>query len=173
MIHDRLRGRWTETVLHSFRGADDGANPYAGVIVDAAGNLYGTTFAGGTSDLGTAFKLSSNADGSWTETILHTFTGHSDGSRPYGALTFDHNGNLYGTTNAGGPNGHGTVFKMRPMPNGQWIKTVLYGFSGRRDGGWPGAGVVLDGAGNIYGTAAVGGAGGDPDHSGVVFEITP
>jgi uncharacterized repeat protein (TIGR03803 family) len=177
MTRDPLSGTWSETVLYSFRGVPygggaDGANPYAGVVFDAAGNLYGTTFYGGAASAGTAFKLSPNSDGTWSETLLHTFTGQNDGGSPYGGLTLDQSGNVYGTTASGGPGGYGTIFRMRQMPTGQWQETVVYGFNGGVDGAWPGAGVVLDGAGNLYGTAAAGGVNG-LEHGGVVFEITP
>ena len=169
-----LSGAWSETVLYDFRGtpSSDGANPYAGMIFDAAGNLYGTTYAGGTSGFGTVFRLTPNHDGTWSETALHSFAGGNDGGNPYGGVTFDRFGNLYGTTNAGGPGRHGTIFRMIPRPSGQWTETVLYGFTGQGDGGWPGAGVVLDSAGNLYGTAVMGGTGGI-EHGGVVFEFTP
>jgi len=171
LVRDPLSGDWTETVLYSFDGPD-GANPYGGVILDAAGNLYGTTYDGGADGVGTVFKLT-DSNGSWSESVLHSFaTGNSDGGNPYSGLTFDPYGNLYGTTNSGGPGEHGTVFRLTPMPTGQWIETILYGFTGRLDGGWPVGGVVLDNAGNIYGTTDMGGTGGI-ENGGVIFEVTP
>ena len=121
---------------------------------------------------GTVFRLSPNSDGSWTERILYAFQGGNDGNNPYGGVVFDLAGNLYGTTVSGGPGGKGTVFKLLPVAGSGWMKTILYGFSGRADGGWPGAGVLLDSVGNIYGTAAIGGSGGF-ENGGVVWEITP
>jgi uncharacterized repeat protein (TIGR03803 family) len=171
LVLDPLSGNWAETILYSFNGAD-GANPYGGVILDAAGNLYGTTYDGGADGVGTVFKLA-NSNGSWSESVMHSFaTGNSDGGNPYSGLTFDPHGNLYGTTNSGGVGGHGTVFRLTPMPTGQWAETILYGFAGKLDGGWPVGGVVLDSAGNIYGTTVMGGTGGI-EEGGVVFEITP
>jgi uncharacterized repeat protein (TIGR03803 family) len=172
LVLDPLSGDWTETVLYSFDGPD-GANPYGGAILDAAGNLYGTTYAGGTDGVGTVFKLTANSGESWSESVLHSFaTGNSDGGNPYSGLTFDPQGNLYGTTNSGGPGGHGTVFRLTPMPTGQWIETTLYGFTELANGWWPVGGVVLDSGGNIYGTTCTGGTGG-LEYGGVVFEITP
>lgn len=171
LVHDPISGNWRESVLHSFTGAD-GASPHAGVVFDAGGNLYGTTYGGGAYGVGTVFKLSPNSDGSWRETVLHSFTGGNDGGSVYGGVVFDHAGNLYGATNSGGPGRHGTVFKLTPTPSGQWVETVLHGFTGQLDGGWPVGGVILDSAGNVYGTTVMGGTGGI-EEGGVVFEITP
>jgi uncharacterized repeat protein (TIGR03803 family) len=111
--------RWTETVLHSFGSATDGALPYGSLIFDASGNLYGTTAGGGTGSCsgygcGTVFELSPNSDGSWSETVLHNFKNEGDGYSPYAGLIFDASGNLYGTTQEGGFHGLGTVFKITP-----------------------------------------------------------
>jgi uncharacterized repeat protein (TIGR03803 family) len=106
-------GTWTESVLYSFTGGSDGANPYAGLITDASGALYGTTYDGGTGNSGTVFKLAppTIAGGTWTESVLYSFTGGIDGANPSGNLIADASGALYGTTvNAGG--GYGTVFKL-------------------------------------------------------------
>ena len=119
----------------------DGGQPEAGLIFDAAGNLYGTTYLGGGSgscggvDCGSVFKLASNPDGSWTETTLHSFTGGTDGGRPFAGLVFDAAGNLYGTTQTGGDSGFcggdgcGVVFKLAPTSSG-WSETVLHSFLG-------------------------------------------
>ncbi|MGB6804933.1 MAG: choice-of-anchor tandem repeat GloVer-containing protein, partial [Candidatus Sulfotelmatobacter sp.] len=109
---------WTETVLHSFNGID-GSGPLAGVIVDAKGNLYGTTTSGGDYGGGTAFKLMPAEDGTWTETVLHSFNDNgTDGWEPLAGLTFDASGNLYGTTYQGGTGncyeGCGTAFEITP-----------------------------------------------------------
>jgi len=161
-------GTWTEHVLHQFKGGKDGAEPQGRLIFDSAGNLYGTTrnfFSGGH---GIVFKLVPNSDGTWTKHTLHQFTGGRDGAYPYAGLTFDSAGNLYGTTNAGGAYGYGVVFKLTPSANGGWEEKVLHHFMGGKDGGNPYAGLILDAAGNLYGTATSGGRG-----NGVVFEITP
>jgi uncharacterized repeat protein (TIGR03803 family) len=158
-------------VLHAFHGSD-GSDPYGGLIVDVAGNLYGTTNAGGAHGLGTAFKLTPNADGSWTESVLHSFN-QSDGANPQAGLIFDAAGNLYGTTQEGGdlsqcsPYGCGTVFKLAPNADGSWTESVLYSFKGINFS-YPN-GLIFDAAGNLYGTTYTGGASG----AGNVFKLTP
>jgi uncharacterized repeat protein (TIGR03803 family) len=139
-----------ETVLHSFTGNPDGAVPYAGLVMDASGNLYGTTEQGGASGCGTIFRI----DIGGSETVLHSFTGgFTDGANPKARLTLDSAGNLYGTTFEGGSNGNGTVFKLDPTST----ETVLYNFTGGSDGGNPFGGVTLGGDGTLYGTAEFGG----------------
>ena len=150
-------------VLYSFTGSTDGAYPMAGVVLDAKGNLYGTTSGGGLYDFGgygTVFKV----DPAGTETVLYTFMGSNDGGTPEAGVTRDAQGNLYGTTYSGGTDGAGTVFKVDT--NGQ--ETVLYNFTGGADGGFPvEASLVRDSAGNLYGTTPQGGA----SSFGVVFKI--
>jgi uncharacterized repeat protein (TIGR03803 family) len=149
-----------ETVLYSFTGGSDGGYPEAGVISDSQGNLYGTSNGGGASGAGVVFKV----DRSGNETVLYGFTGGSDGGYPVGGVISDSTGNLYGTTNGGGASGAGVVFKVDTSGN----ETVLYGFTGGSDGGYP-LWVVLarDKKGNLYGTTAGGGASG----AGVVFKV--
>ncbi|MGA2905131.1 MAG: choice-of-anchor tandem repeat GloVer-containing protein [Candidatus Korobacteraceae bacterium] len=162
-------GSWTETVLHSFNdNGTDGALPAAGLIFDAAGNLYGTTNAGGTYDAGTVFKLAPTGDGSWTETVLHNFGNGTDGALPAAGLIFDAAGNLYGTTEVGGFYGDGTVFELTPNGSGGWTEQVLFSFN-LADGWYPYAGLILDAAGNLYGTTYTGGT----YTYGTVFELTP
>jgi uncharacterized repeat protein (TIGR03803 family) len=166
-------GNWTETILHSFTGELDGSAPFAGLIFDAAGNLYGTTYAGGIYYYGTVFKLAPSADGSWIESTLYSFTGIGDGAHPRAGVIFDAAGNLYGTTTEGGlgraNGGCGSAFKLAPNPDGAWSGRELYGFTCDLDGSNPVAGLTLDTAGNLYGTTPQGGAYDD----GVVFELTP
>jgi uncharacterized repeat protein (TIGR03803 family) len=160
---------WT-TVLHSFNGTD-GAEPAASVIFDASGNLYGTTSIGGNnSGRGTVFELKPQANGKWTETVLHSFHG-VDGDVPEAALILDASGNLYGTTNQGGHQscGCGVVFKLTPSSSGHWTEAVLHAFSSKEDGAYPAAALVFDGTGNLYSTMARGGSGG----GGTVFELSP
>jgi uncharacterized repeat protein (TIGR03803 family) len=150
------------SVLYSFTGAPDGAIPFAGLIRDKAGNLYGTTTQGGASNVGSVFKL----DTSGNETVLHSFTG-GDGWEPFAALIRDKAGNLYGTTQMGGASGGGTVFKLDTSGN----ETVLHSFSGG-DGAEPYAGLIMDKAGNLYGTTELGGTGTCFNVScGIVFKL--
>jgi uncharacterized repeat protein (TIGR03803 family) len=169
------------TVLYNFQGgANDGSIPLGSLALDSAGNLYGTTWEGGStsacppSGCGTVFKF----DTSGQETILHKFSG-PDGAAPQGGIVIDSSGNLYGTTTSGGtspkcmPAGCGTVFKV----DTSGTETVLYSFSNGRDGSSPVAGLVLDSSGNLYGLAFYGGyTEGNlcfPSGCGTVFKVTP
>ena len=158
---------WTETVLYTFTGGNDGGAPYSGLILDQGGNLYGTTSQGGSGHNGVVFKLT-RGSGGWTESVLHAFTGGDDGSFPQGDLLFDQAGNLYGTTMQGGVSGLGTVFKLTPHAGG-WTETTLYGFTSGNDGSTPMAGVTSDSSNVLYGTAGAGGSG----SAGVVFQLNP
>ena len=148
-----------ETVLYSFRGKPDGNSPIAGVIRDAAGNLYGSTPQGGAFSAGMVFKL----DMTGKETVLYTFTGGADGSYPDAAVIRDAAGNLYGTTQFGGTYNFGTVFKLDSIGK----ETVLYRFRNGTKGLYPVGGVIQDKAGNLYGATEVGGA----FSSGTVFKL--
>jgi uncharacterized repeat protein (TIGR03803 family) len=164
-------GGWTEQVLHSFGEAFDGVQPHAPLIFDSSGNLYGTT-AGHRGDYGSAFELSPAIDGSWTETTLCDFPvtlgGKENGWHPYGGLVFDAAGNLYGTTAGGGGHGDGSVFELTPSPDGTWTETLLVHASFIHGGG-PYDGLILDAAGNLYGTNSYGGA----HNAGTVFRLSP
>jgi uncharacterized repeat protein (TIGR03803 family) len=172
-------GSWTETILHDFQGTD-GWEAHAGLIRDAAGNLYGTTANGGAYSQGTVYELSPGTNGSWTLKTLHSFTGGSDGGAPLGGVILDAAGNLYGTTTAGGGGttactyGCGTVFELSPTnsADGHWTGKLLHNFSKSiADGRYPSASVVFDAAGNLYGTTSEGGGGGHFS-AGIVFELT-
>ena len=159
-----------ETVLHSFSGGTDGASPYAGLIMDANGNIYGTTSGtqSGYGDVnGNVFKLTPTG----TETVLYTFSGGADGANPVAGLVEDANGNLYGTTEYGGDlslcSGFGCGVAFEITAAGTY--TVLHRFGAGTDGRLPLAGLVVDAAGNLYGTTNLGGT----SFSGTVFEITP
>ena len=145
----KLDSTGTETVLHSFAGSLDGAYPLAGLVRDAAGNLYGTTESYGPFRAGTVFKL----DSTGAETVLHSFAAPPDGAYPYAGLVRDTAGNLYGTTNGGGSFGAGTVFKLDPAGK----LTVLHSFSGNADGANPDSALVRDASGNLYGATYLGG----------------
>lgn len=155
-----------ETILHNFFGGRDGEKPYAGLVRDAAGRLYGTTINGGiqnstcTSGCGVVFEIDLNG----REKILHRFTGTPDGAIPDAALILDAAGNLYGTTEMGGSAGLGTVFKV----TASGAETVLYSFGGTPDGAYPQAGLVRDSSGNLYGTTSSSGAVG----FGTVFKLS-
>src|SRR5271165_1219898 len=160
-------GGWTESVLYSFKGGSDGGNPYAGVIFDAAGNLYGTTALGGQYGNGTVYQLTPSGSG-WVENILYAFHGGDDGVNPTGGLIFDQSGNLYGTTSAGGPGGGGTVFMLKPS-NGNWTFSVAASFTGSGSAPGPSDSLIMDAAGDLYGTTASDGA----YLTGSVFKLTP
>ena len=195
-------GPWTETMLYKFTGGSDGAEPNAGLIFDAKGNLYGTTQFGGdnstcfsdfsdTAGCGVVFRLSppNSSSGPWIETVLYKFTGKADGNNPTAALILDAEGKLYGTTpyNSGNSENEcdcGAVFELSPPNgNGPWTETTLYTFTGMFtggiNGGQPYAGLALDAKGNLYGTTIFGGqicAALDLDEEvgcGVVFELAP
>jgi len=165
-------GPWKETTLHDFRGFNDGGEPEAGLTFDALGNLYGTAKGGGPSGFGVVYRLSPTSGGRWQETVLYQFgTLTNDGDFPLSTLTFDAAGNLYGTTAEGlGSSSWGTVFELSPTTSGAWTETQLHVFSNNNtDGLFPGAGVVFDSAGNLWGTTT----GGGPSSGGAVFELSP
>jgi uncharacterized repeat protein (TIGR03803 family) len=160
-LHPNSDGSWTETILHSFNADGiDGYNPYANLAFDKAGNLYGTTYSGGSGNQGTVFELSRQKDGTWLEHVILSFN-YTDGGEPYGGLVFDAHGNIYGTTQSGGDYQHGVVFALRPGSNGTWNEQVLHSFDpSAGDGFEPYAGLVIDTAGHLYGTTLGGGANG-------------
>lgn len=159
-------GTWTETVLHAFPSSeDDGQNPYANLIFDSAGNLYGSTVAGGSGGLGTVFQFSPSGSG-WTENLLYTFEMDSTGVEPEGGLLLA-SGNLIGTTSSGGTGEGGTVFQLTSGQD-SWAFNLAYSFSGQQNFG-PRASLTMDAAGNLYGTTVAGGAYG----YGSAFKLTP
>ena len=153
----------TESVLHNFCAGGgfcaDGSTPWAGLVSDAAGNLYGTTRWGGAWNEGTVFELTPNGNGGWQESVLYSFTAGADGGQPWGPVILDSAGNLYGTTGAGGSTEWGVVFELSPA-GGSWAETVLYDFctqNGCSDGGNPlYANMIMDAAGNLYGANSAG-----------------
>ena len=152
-----------EKVLYSFTGGSDGGEPFAGLIMDKSGNLYGTTIAGGASSKGTVFEVNPKTN---KETVLYSFTGASDGSEPFSGLLIDKSGNLYGTTAGGGSSGDGVLFKVDIKTKKE---TVLHSFTGDPDGSEPLYGnLLMDDSGNIYGTTVGGGSSSD----GTVWEVS-
>jgi uncharacterized repeat protein (TIGR03803 family) len=172
-LTSKANGSWTESVIYSFLGYTDGSYPYASLIFDRQGNLYATAAVGGAQNIGAVFKLVPNAGGGWTESVIYSFLGGKDGSNPYASLIFDQRGNLYGTTGTGGSLGSGTVFKLTPNADGSWDESVLYSFIGGEDGDRPLASLIMDAAGNLYGTTAFGGGAKNSCGCGVVFELMP
>jgi uncharacterized repeat protein (TIGR03803 family) len=187
---------WNETVLHEFNGNQgDGAGPFAGLVLDASGNIYGTTRGGGAHGQGTVYELQPTSSG-WQEAILHSFNADGkDGVVPgWGALALDEAGSIYGTTGGGGthtclPRGNegrvgwpqagrtpaigdcGTIFKVSKNAQGVWKERILYSFRKGATGSGPGAGMVRDKAGNLYGTTIYGGS---PSCAcGVVYRLAP
>jgi len=154
---------WNETVLHSFNvRPDDGTEPgYGNVTLDRAGNVYGTTSAGGTEDYGTVWKLAPSGGG-WTESILYNFLDQNDGFAPFSGVIFDASGNLYGTTwGGGGTLGIGTVYQLVPQ-SGSWLENILVSFQSGGPGR-PFGTLTMDSSGNLYGTAI----------TGEVFKLSP
>jgi uncharacterized repeat protein (TIGR03803 family) len=176
-------GGWTESVLYSFGSASNGSDgiyPYATLVFDQTGNLYGTTSGGGANGTGIVFELAPNGSGTWTESVLYSFCGstsctnESDGSYPYAGLAFDVAGNLYGTTLQGGIYGEGTVFELTSSAGG-WTEKILHSFAGgkAKDGSSPSAPVILDALGSLYGTTMNGGHDRYGDYGGTVFQLKP
>ena len=156
---------WTESTLYTFQNSTDGGSPRGDLIMDALGNLYGTTSVGGPGVGGTVWELSPS-NGGWTFNLIYSFPGSNFG--PFSPVLMDPSGNLYGTTLAGGAFQQGSVFKLTHA-NGGWTYTTLHDFSGGNDGRSPYGHPVLDSSGNLYGTAGWGGG----TNSGVIWEITP
>jgi len=163
-------GGWNSRLIHSFRGyPHDGWFAYGTPAFDQEGNLYGTTLEGGKDDNGTVYKLSP-VKKRWEERVLHSFKGTAhDGYEPFGGVTLDSAGNIYGTTSGITSTNYGTIFELvAPVGKGAYKEKIIRAFN-NTDGGEPVGGLILDGAGNIYGTTILGGSNG----YGVVFEVTP
>ena len=162
---------WTETVLHIFQPQTDGSGPAGNLVMDASGNLYGTTADDGPNGGGTVWELSPGSGG-WSFSVLYSFTGEGAGG-PAGGLLMDSSGNLYGTTAGHGAHNQGNVFKLSPA-NGGWNYTSLYDFSGGSDGGQPFSGLSMDSSGNLFGVTTYGGLVQNcTSGCGVVWKITP
>ena len=162
---------WSETVLYRFTGGADGNTPnYGDVVFDQAGNLYGVTLKGGAYNLGVVYELT-HSGGGWTETVMHDFAGNgqgnNDGSSPYGGLVIDNSGKLYGTTQSGGANSYGAVYRLTPVGAG-WTEDILHSFDFATEGGLPWGAPVLDASGNLLGATSSFGL----DGGGTLFELT-
>ena len=155
---------WTESILYAFQGQNDGGAPYSGLIMDSAGNLYGTASAAGANRQGVVFELKPSGGG-WSEQVLYTFQGGNDGGQPVAGLIFDTAGNLYGATASWGSGGGGIVFKLTPS-GGSWTYSVLTSLTGS-DG--PVASLTMDPHGTLYGTTFMD----DSFGYGSVFKLTP
>jgi hypothetical protein len=182
LTYDNVSQTFSETVLYSFQGLQDGGNPAAGLKMDSAGALYGTASTTNNSRQGgTVFKLAPNGDGTYSYSVIHLFSGmmSGDGAYPNSDLTLEPDGVIFGTTVLGGPSNQGTVFQLcppslrnklcpAPVP-GQWTESIVYPFTGGSDGGQPYAGLAIDSQQNLYGVAYSGGV----NNNGTVFELSP
>jgi uncharacterized repeat protein (TIGR03803 family) len=160
----------TESVIYTFTGGSGGSSPYGSLVADTSGNLYGTAENGGAKGFGVVFELSPNGSGGWNQTVVHSFVG-SDGVLPWSGLVWDSNGNLYGTSSAGGAYGYGTVYEVSPAAGGVWTAQALYSFKGGQDASslFVDGALSIDKAGNLYGASNAGGA----YNYGAVFEVSP
>jgi uncharacterized repeat protein (TIGR03803 family) len=165
------RGPWTEKILYNFASSStDGICP-TGLTPDLAGNLFGTATGGGTHNYGTVFELTPTTGG-WTEQMLYTFSGGSDGYYPNGGPVLDSSGNLYGSTGYGGIYNGGIVFKLTPNAD-TWTETILHNFGNGSDGMYSTGELLMGASGNLYGTTAMGGVNSGEFDSGTVFAIVP
>jgi hypothetical protein len=161
-------------IIHSFSGGSDGSVPVGGIVLDQAGNIFGTTNSGGAANYGAVFGLRLGSTG-WEGKLLYSFAAANDGRVPSTPLTLDQAGNIYGTTTLGGTLNNGVyenagiVFELTPKSEGSWTETILHNFTGGLDGQNPSSGVIFDTAGNMYGSTTGGGSG----SAGTVYEITP
>ena len=183
-LSPNLGGGWSETVLYNFTGGSDGAIPESVLIFDSAGNLYGTTAAGGylgnsncglvVAGCGVVYKLAPNGDGTYSESVLHTFHGTQDGYLPQTGVVFDASGNLYGTANLGSGHFVGNVFQLSPNGTGGWNFKNIHSFTNGTDGGRP-LGFAIDASGNLFGTTTQGGntSCGGGAGCGSVVELSP
>ena len=166
-------GTWTESILHNFNIVDnvgDGAFPQAGVFFNSAGDIIGTTYAGGSVGYGEIYKLTPNGDGTWAKSSIHYFGQGNDGRNPNSKLIADASGNLYGMTYSGGTTNTGTVYELSPNGSGGYTEKVLHNFTTGGDGTYPlQSGLVFDTNGVLYGTCSQGGG----HNLGAAFKLTP
>jgi uncharacterized repeat protein (TIGR03803 family) len=162
-------GTWSQTVIHSFSGGDDGSGPGAGLTIDNQGNLYGMAPTGGAYGLGVIYRLHPDASGNWSFKVIHTFTGGTDGATGSAGRLLLHAGHLYGVATAGGANGKGVAFDLTPSQAAEWNLRTIYAFRGQPDAGFPYGGLLLDASGNLYGTTYYDGA----NNLGSVYQLSP
>ncbi len=163
-------GKWQFTTIYGFLGEPDAGSPYGGLNADAKGNLYGTTYYGGSNGVGAVFKLTLS-NGKYKESVLYSFKASNDGNGPLSRLVFNRAGGLYGTDSAGGDPGCGcgAIFKLSPASGGKWNETVVHNFKGNPDGAYSNYGVTIDAKGDLFGVTALGGN----QNQGAVYELTP
>ena len=161
-------GSWSQTVIHYFSGGDDGSGPGAGLTIDHQGNLYGVTPTGGANGLGVIYQLSPAVSGNWNFTVIHTFTGGTDGSSGSAGRLLLHAGRLYGVATTGGANGKGTAYELKPSHAGEWTLKTIYAFQGQPDAGFPYGGLLLGTSEKLYGTTYYDGA----NNLGSVYELS-
>jgi hypothetical protein len=168
-------GGWNEKMLHRFTDGSDGAGPNGGLIFDAKGSLYGTAGGGGTQGVGVVFRLVAKPRGRWVESVLHDFTVDKDGRNPWGPVTFDSSGSLYGTAHAAASDKFGgVVFAMKRVTGGKWSFAVLYNFAGAPDAAYPVSRLIFDPSGNLYSTTQGGGTGqACQGGCGAAFKLSP
>jgi uncharacterized repeat protein (TIGR03803 family) len=156
-------GSWVLHLLYTFHGTKgpNGAQPFGGVVLDASGNLYGATYAGGINEQGVVYELSPTSVGEWTLSVLHRFTNGTDGSEPTGGLTIDRAGNIYGAADGQLATSPSSVFRLSKSSTGGWIFATIYPFG---DGANAAAPSYFDTSGNLYGTTGLG--------QGTVYELT-
>jgi uncharacterized repeat protein (TIGR03803 family) len=167
----RSGSAWVFNTLYSFKDQPDGASPYGAVVFDKSGNLFGTTYYAGANDKGTVYKLTHNPNGTWTEGVLYSFKGGTDGASPISSLVPDSGGNFYGTTSEGGASacGCGVIFKLAKGTSGKWTESVVYRFPGTPSPGFAYNGMVSGTAANFYGATVHGGS----DNDGALYELIP
>jgi uncharacterized repeat protein (TIGR03803 family) len=167
-LNEGPSSNWYHLILYCFTSGSDGSDPVGVLAFDSRGNIYGATGQGGSANLGAVYRLTPGGVLGWTETVLYSFQGGSDGANPAAGVILDDAGNIYGTTSQGGSSGKGTVFKLTPQSNGTWSETVLYSFQGGNDASSPNSSLSFDAAGDLYGTA-----GGGAYNQGTIFKLTP
>lgn len=169
-LEPTVAGPWRHSIVHDFTGGDDGGGgSKARLLIEPDGSLVGVATTGGAYGVGTVFRVTPAAGGTWTFDTLHAFTGIPDGIFPYGGLVKDAQGSFYGTTYYGGVHDLGTVYRLSPS-GGAWVETVLHDFSDGKDGAYPISALAFGSDGALYGTTSLGGVNGG---NGTLFRMKP